>query len=53
MGEVSGNLILDSLSKGDFWPLKQGEYVIHLLSDDGFQSLASKSIKVVKNNKDL
>ena len=51
MGEVSGNLILDSFSKGDFWPLKPGEYVIHLLSDDGFQSLASKSIKVIKNNK--
>jgi hypothetical protein len=47
MGEVSGSLSLDSLSKGDYWPLPPGEYQIHLLSDDGFTSLDNKSIRIL------
>ncbi len=47
-GEVSGSLSLDSLSQGDYWPLPPGEYHIHLLSDDGFTSLADKSIRILK-----
>lgn len=47
MGEVSGSLALDSLSKGDYWPLPPGEYQIHLLSDDGFTSLDKKSILIL------
>lgn len=47
MGEVSGSFNLDSLSKGDFWPLKPGNYMIHLLLDDGFQSLAAVPIQII------
>jgi endonuclease/exonuclease/phosphatase family metal-dependent hydrolase len=47
MSEVSGSLSLDSLSKGDHWPLPAGEYQIHLLSDDGFTSLDNKSIRIL------
>ena len=47
LGQVSGRLTLDSLSKGDFWPLPAGEYILHLLSDDGFESLASRPIKII------
>ena len=47
MGEVSGQLKLDSLSKGDYWPLPPGEYQIHLLADDGFTSLDNKSIRIL------
>lgn len=47
MGEVSGSLSLDCLSKGDYWPLPPGEYQIHLLSDDGFTSLDNKSIRIL------
>jgi endonuclease/exonuclease/phosphatase family metal-dependent hydrolase len=48
MGEVSGSLQLDSLSKGDYWPLPPGEYQIHLLADDGFTSMANQSIRILK-----
>lgn len=48
MGEVSGRLLLDDLSKGDYWPLQPGEYQIHLLADDGFTSLDNISIRILK-----
>jgi len=45
----SGKLILDKQSKGNGWPLKAGNYKIHLLLDDGYTSLASIPIKITDN----
>lgn len=43
----SGKLFLDKQSKGNGWPLKAGNYKIHLLLDDGYTSLTSIAIKII------
>ena len=44
----SGSLILGKQSKGNGWPLKAGQYRIHLLLDDGYRSLVDIPLKVTK-----
>jgi endonuclease/exonuclease/phosphatase family metal-dependent hydrolase len=46
--KVSGKLVFDESSKGNGWPLRPGKYKIYLLLDDGYTSLASIPIEVVK-----
>ncbi len=48
-GDVNGSLILSERAKlrnPDSWPLKPGKYNIHLLLDDGYQSLVSVPISI-------
>lgn len=47
MGAVNGKLILSEKSKINTWPLPVGEYSVHLLLDDGFQSITHTTIKIV------
>ena len=49
--KTTGTITLNKRSEGDVWPLPAGDYEIHLLKDDGFESLAETPFTISSNHK--